>query len=471
MLKFRLLVLVLFAGVLVCGCVSQEEVGRGFAQNRAVSYNRMVAVDGGDPNLAGELLVVSGDLSLARAMELAQEYNQSLAVQRARLLEAEGQMVEAISTAMPKVDLTSNALWNDNEVINVRDSYQWQLLARQPLYLGGLSGAVIDAAAVFSYMVGQETRGVEQQVELQVRTLYLATLLAAELEGVSRQARVDASENLRLVEARYNQGEALRFELLRSRVRLRAIEAEIIQMHNEYLVSLAALLNEIGVSQLSDVTLTDELVYSEVAVDEGGCLRWAMLRRPDLLIGESLVRLARDNIAVEQSGDRPKVYFQAMYQEDRPGVGVGSSRHWERTANAGLVLEWSVFNGRQTEGRVTQARAELHRQQSSLRQLEQQVQLETTQSLLTLESAKEFVESQRGNVADAEESLRLARVNFREGANTSLDVITEELQLATARSDYIQAVHGYQLAQLQLAAAVGVLGEMELTAIGTEDIE
>ena len=65
---------------------------------------------------------------------------------------------------------------------------------------------------------------------------------------------------------------------------------------------------------------------------------------------------------------------------------------------------------------------------------------------------------------DAVEALRLVRVGFREGTMTSLDVISAELALAEAQSDYYQAVHNYMGAKLDLSASVGIIGEESLTA-------
>ena len=136
--------------------------------------------------------------------------------------------------------------------------------------------------------------------------------------------------------------------------------------------------------------------------------------------------------------------------------------------NAGLVLEWPFFDGLQTAGRVTQARAELQRQQVAQRKLELQVQYEVTQTLVTLESSEKFVISQQGNVDNGVEALRLAQVSFREGAGTSLDVISAELALSEARSDYITAVYAYQLSQLGLHGAIGTIAEQPLPSLARD---
>ena len=65
-------------------------------------------------------------------------------------------------------------------------------------------------------------------------------------------------------------------------------------------------------------------------------------------------------------------------------------------------------------------------------------------------------------VDNGAEALRLSQVSFREGAGTSLDVISAELALSEARSDFVTAVYAYQLSQLGLHAAIGTIGEEPL---------
>ena len=90
-----------------------------------------------------------------------------------------------------------------------------------------------------------------------------------------------------------------------------------------------------------------------------------------------------------------------------------------------------------------------------MRKQEQQVQFELNQADLNLQSSENFVQSQSGNVDSAEESLRLAQVNYREGTGTSLDVISAQTALDQARADYITAVHSYEISLLSLEWAMG----------------
>ena len=462
----------------IAGCVSQEEITRQFQANRRAGYESLLRDSTAEGTARADF--ITGSLDIAEAVELALTHNKEVQAAKLKLLEARGRMTEAISTALPTVGFSGSALANDNSgLLRQKETYELGLLARQPLYLGGLAGAALDAAVVFKYMSRQELRLAIQAVRLKVESRYLGAVLAAELEEVARQGRRDAEEHLKDVQKKLKFGAGTRFEVLRAQVRLNGMEAELIRRHNQARLAVAALLNELGVSQLSRVELSEQLEYEPMAVATEQCLEQAMGQRAELLIGESQVQLARDNVISQKAINRPKVFLQGLYQRNYPGFSAnfsdfssdsdgdgGSSespgKEWERTMSGGIVVEWPFFDGFETAGKVTQAKSLLRRQQVELKKGEQLVQLQVTAALLNLESSKEFVESQEGNVANAEEALRLAQVSFREGAAASLDVISAEVALSAARSDYIKAVHDHELAKLNLNGAIGTLGEAGL---------
>jgi outer membrane protein TolC len=469
-----------FLSVLVlAGCARQEQIEREFQANRQASYEALQRAAEGESS--EEMPVVSGQLGFEECLELALVNNRDVQAAKIQLLIADGQMTEAVATALPSAVYSASALRNDNSgFANQKETYQLQLLVRQPLYLGGLTGAALDAASVFTYMTGQQLRQVVHDVQLRVRQKYLAAVLAQEMVKVAQQAKRDAQEHLADTEAKLKHGTGTRFEVLRGEVRVNAVEAELIQRENDERLALTSLLDEMGVSQFSEIELGGALDYEKIEPAGKESLYQAIKQRPELLIGEAMVRLAKNNIKAEQATNRPKVYLQGMHQLDYPGFSAnfgdffpadnsdpgGSAptvtldKEWERTMNGGIVVEWPLFDGFRTDGKVTQAKAQMHSQQISLKKGEQLVQLQVTQALLNLQSSDKFVQSQQGNVSNAQESLRLAQVKFRTGAGSSLDVISAETALSQARANYLRAVHDYQLAQVNLDWAIGIIGDI-----------
>jgi len=122
-----------------------------------------------------------------------------------------------------------------------------------------------------------------------------------------------------------------------------------------------------------------------------------------------------------------------------------------------VTVSFPVFEGMRTKGKLVQERAKLRQYVLEKRDLLQSVELEVKQAILSLEDATEFVESQKENVRQAQEGLRLATVRYENETATELDVLDARVALTQARNNYAQAVYSHMLARLSLEKAKGVI--------------
>ncbi|MBI9019233.1 MAG: TolC family protein [Phycisphaerae bacterium] len=467
MIKIKTISL-LFMALLFTGCLDNTNMQKQFRQNRQIRYrNQFSTRPDRQGNSAGEiesLAFVDGIYSINDCLLSALENNKDIKNAYFRQDQAKGQKIEAISTALPKASLNFDGLDVDTELPGDGSNYNGQLRVSQPLYLGGLIGTALDAAKAFDFLTSQELRLAIQQVHLHVQTSYLNVLLAKELVQVARQDLANAKELLIDTQKKYKYGAARKFDVLRSEVRVKTLAAELVKQQNACEVAMTVLYNAMGVSQNSKIELSDKLKFESVDVVIDKCNELALTRRAELLMGEANIRLAEDNVISKQAGNKPNVFLVGSYQQSYPGFMsfTGAGADWDRTGTVGVSMQWPFFSGFQVRGQVLQAKAVLQQQRVALVKTEQQVQLEVTQALLNLKNNKEFVLSQDGNVQNAQEALRLVKVDYREGVATSLDVINSQLALAQAQKDYYNAVQAYQVSLLDLHAAIGTIGEDNL---------
>jgi outer membrane protein TolC len=83
------------------------------------------------------------------------------------------------------------------------------------------------------------------------------------------------------------------------------------------------------------------------------------------------------------------------------------------------------------------------------------VRFEIRQATLKLNEAKESLLSQEKNVEQAQESLRIAELNYAEGMITVLDVSQAQVALSQAKTNYSQALFDYVISLAQLEKARG----------------
>jgi outer membrane protein TolC len=136
-------------------------------------------------------------------------------------------------------------------------------------------------------------------------------------------------------------------------------------------------------------------------------------------------------------------------QSLRFGAQENSSLAW------GIQGSWDIFNGWRRMQQYRQAVATKRKAEYALRQTRLEVELQIVNIYSNLIDAVESYEVSSFTVEQSTEDLRLAEERFRVGAGTQLDVITAQVNLATARRDLVDAQVNYAKFLNQMRRAVG----------------
>ncbi|GAG16218.1 unnamed protein product, partial [marine sediment metagenome] len=129
---------------------------------------------------------------------------------------------------------------------------------------------------------------------------------------------------------------------------------------------------------------------------------------------------------------------------------------WQSYYAINLVFTVPIFNGFSVSARSAQSKAMIRELELIQKGLGDMIRFEVRQAVLKLNEAKESLFSQEKNVEQAQESLRIAELNFSEGLATTLDVSSVQAALTQARTNYSQALFDYVIAAAELDRAMGV---------------
>jgi len=130
--------------------------------------------------------------------------------------------------------------------------------------------------------------------------------------------------------------------------------------------------------------------------------------------------------------------------------------NWQSFYTINLVLTLPLFNGFATSARVAQSKAMIRELELTQKGLEETIRFEVRQAILNLQEARESLLSQEKNVEQAQESLRIAELNFSEGLATTLDVSSAQAALTQAKTNYSQALYDYVVSLAELERAMGI---------------
>ncbi len=410
-------------------------------------------------------------LSLSEGLLRALASNEQVRGAREEVEKARGRITEARATGLPKLDflgrykrdweVPSITVGGTRVEIGEHDNYTLEADLEQPLYLGGKIGGALRVARLFSQYASEGYRGSKQAVIAQVTTAYYQVLLQQEYVLTAEQSLELSKKNLEDVERQFRVGMAAEFDRLRAGVQVANFKAELIRARNALHLAQVELLRIIGLPQDTKLLLTDELSYVPVEADFASSLEQALQLRPELEQGDLTIRMQKENVKLTKADLKPSVRLLGTYDWTKPYKVNPTENGWDDQLSAQLKVTFPLFDGFRTKGRVVQEQAVLRQYQLQLSALRKQVERQVRESLLGIQDSRELIESQRENVKQAEESLRLARVGYEQGVNKQIDVLDAQVARAVANRNYASAVHAHMLAELKLRQATGRLAEPE----------
>jgi len=466
--------------LLFTGCQSSERLYQEVGLSREAAYRQWKSRK--QQQQRSETLI-TGKLSLQDCIKLALTNNKSLqrVIQEREI--ARGQRLKSYSAILPAVGVTGN--WQEiDEVASLSipaipgfgpakritmgdiHTYSAALRVTQPIFAGGSIPATINAGRLFSLLTDQTVRAAVQDVIYAAAHTYYDVLLNQHLSQISADAVRSAQAHLDSVKQRRQGGVASDFDVLRAEVELSNFRAELIQNKNAINVAKAGLMKVMGVSQDSDFTLCDELVYVKSEVTEEQAVEAAYRHRPDLFSREFDIKYQKELLKIARSRYWPTIssYYENTWS--KPDPHDRTEIEWGHIWQVGFMATLPIFDGFSREGEIIQQKARVKQAQIDLIDAEETALFELAKAQLSIEDAAEFVESQRLNLTRAEEGLRLAEVGYKQGTNTQVEMIDAQAALTKARAFYYQAVYSHIIAKLDLQKAMGTLTEFAFAETG-----
>ncbi|HTV76591.1 MAG TPA: TolC family protein [Candidatus Baltobacteraceae bacterium] len=415
---------------------------------------------------------ISQPLSLLNCLNIALQQNATILKAKNDLEASEGLVVQTRAVALPQVTATGQYKYTEPDAIEsfpipggfTQPNQNWNAGVQivQSIYEGGKLVAALRAASATKQQAIAQYQTVVADTLLSVRLAYYDTLLAAQ-QIIVHEASVNLlQKELEDQQNRYKAGTVPNFNVLRAEVAVANERPNLIQAKNNYRIAKNNLSNLLGYNLPRDIwedvplNLSDSLDDAPYQINLPDAIQQALSNRSELLALRKTEELQDLNVTSAKSGNKPTVSVFAGYgwynaQFTAPVTLDHDINGW----NAGAQLQWDIFDGMLTHGRVTQAKALYEKSKNDLADQSRQIELEVRTAYSDFIEAKEVLDSQEKVQEEADEALREAKARAEAGTGTQLDVLDSETALTQARTTQIQALHDYDTARAKLQRAIG----------------
>lgn len=410
-----------------------------------------------------KLPVVSRDVSVNEAVEMALANSPTVEMRQAMVAAAQARVGMAKAMTRPQVSGTGFATAATMPMIvpgpEGVEPRAWSiapdkgrldatLMAMYPLYTGGKLQAQVKGAKSLQQAAAGEVTASELGAALAAKNAYYQVIMARQLVDVYRKRVEDAGERLRISEKAFEEGRIARYDLLRNQTDLAEAQQQLNTAQGDVEVALADFKSALGVSQSSQVTLTDSLGAPEALEQLTELQETASKSRPEIAAARARVEAAQESIKVAKGSYKPQVYATGMAEA---AVSGGS----ESGVLIGVTASIPIFDAGLRKSGVDEAQAMLRQVQAEQRDVALMIDRDISAAYARVVAVTQNVTLAQAAVAQAEEDYRTIKLRYEAGKAINVEVLDALTALTRARSGYVEALYNYNVARADLLRAVG----------------
>lgn len=403
-------------------------------------------------------------LTIPEAIDLAWRNNIASIRQQDALEQAEARRKEARSTYLPTLSLgadysrynTAQTYILNDALFTSSNSYGMALSLRQPIFDGFNYWHTPKSRSASVRANEQAVRATRQGIAFDAKRLCYDLLKAQKLAEVQQRAVERSLEQLETSNARYELGSASMSDFLKSKVQLGRDSLTLITRENDIDIQRATLNDFLGLPVDRATEVDVDLTFDPYPLPDDAALKAAVETHPEVLAASYAEDAASHDVGSASSARWPAITAFAQYNYRTGKFPEGTDEIWESDNHTvGLSLDWTIFSGFATSGRVSQARIARHTSEEEVAQARRTVSLAVTTSSLRVREAQRRLAVAEDQVKSATEDLNIAQEKYNLGAATILDILTAQVALSEAETERIQAAYDSFLAIADLEQAMG----------------
>lgn len=402
--------------------------------------------------------------------------NPEMAIGSAQIAQAESALRGAEGGRLPRVNLSLTATRTDDPlnafglklsqarvtegdfvpaILNhpaAINNFNTRIEVQAPLYTGGQLTAQIAQAKALAEAARRGDTAARQRLIRMVAEAYQGVHTARTYLQVAEQGQAAAKEYLRASDNLYQQGMAVKSDLLAAKVNLEDAQLRVSDAQRREASALDRLKLLLGRRLSEPLEVGIPLQAPANAASEAELLARAQREHPALAALRSQADASRAHVDAARAGRLPQLSVLARQDWNDQSLGFDASAY----TLAG-VLSWTAFDGGATQAGVDRAQAARAEAAARLLQAEDGVVFEVREALRLGQEAAHRLTARDAAVRDAEEAQRLTRKRYENGLTTLVDLLSVQTQLDKARADRVAARHDLELSRIELLRATGNL--------------
>jgi OMF family outer membrane factor len=411
-------------------------------------------------------------ITLQQALDLARRNNRDLQVIELELRQSQAALREAQAANLPTISAQGSLTRTDSATARIAINQQEEATGfpipgassvsnifstsaqvSYDVFTSGQRSASIRAAQAAATAAAQSLETELQQLRLDVTNDYYDMQESDELVKIAQAAVSNAEVSLQDARLLQQAGLGTRFDVLRAEVQLSDRQQDLTNALSQQKIARRQLAERLSLDQSSNLSAADPVdLAGQWPLSLEDSIAQAIQNRSELgeLLSQRQIALENRRLAKASFGPQVSVSASVTFAEDLED-GVSG----EFGNSVGGQVTKLIFDGGGTKAIADQQQANVEIAQTQFANFKNLIRFQVEQNYFTLQSSFRNIQTNRQAVGEARESLRLARLRFKSGLGTQLEVNNAETDLTRAQSNLLTSFLDYNRALVALDRFVG----------------
>ena len=426
--------------------------------------------------------------SLEDSLQIAKQNNLTIQVAEQNLQSADAQIITARATMLPRLSANGNYTYfkdvqksviqaeggfgfpipgdnmdemptpsgdNETELIELEfgahHNVQGTVNLTQPVFAWGRYYYGYQAAKLQYEATQKELNAAYEKLRMDVIEAFYHVLIAQELVAVAEQSVELVKKQLGIAETSFDAGVTTNFDVLRANVQLANAESQLIRAKNGVKTAQNLYKTLLNLPLSDEISVEGSFEITEVQVQLDELIKLALETRSEIDRSQLNEQAGQKQLSIAKTRSLPDLAFFSNYQISHNERLTQMNRIW----SLGLQINIPIFDGFASRAGVKQSESVLKQLQLGTKQVMSTVEFEVRNTYLALLEAKALIDVQRETVTQAEESVRIANLQFENGMITTVGLTDTQLALMQAKVNRLQAQHDYVVGLARLEKAIG----------------
>lgn len=292
----------------------------------------------------------------------------------------------------------------------------------------------------------------ETSIELVIYNVKVAyyNLVFAEIQKKVYEDTVkDFELQYKQAKAQYNIGRKAKIDVTTAEYNLGNAKVNLIKAKNTLELAAAELANAVGIPELENVVLKDQLNSKAYDVNFTDLLKTAQASRPALLSAKKLMDAAELNIRSAKRAFTPDLSAFGSYNQG--GRQIDSDYGYQ----FGVQLNYNAINLMLLKKQVDQAKAEYKKAVADYEQQRQNVYLEVKSAYINLLNSHDSISVSKLALQQAKERQYQAFRRYQVGLGDAIEFKDAENSYLNAQLDYYSNLLSYNINAAELERVIG----------------